>query len=289
MNPKKKALGRGLSALLENATEFQQSTFALGSIFKINISLIEANPYQPRNIFEEDALNDLARSIEKVGIIQPITVCKKDDEFFSLISGERRFRAAKLAGLTEIPAYVRGADSNEEMLQMALIENIQREDLNAIELAHSFQRFIDEFSLTQEELSEKVGKKRSTVTNYLRLLRLPAEIQVALRDNVLSMGHCRALISLKSEAQQLRILNKIIAKGLSVRQVEQIVKDLNEKENTHPKQKPIKKNYTQIKKELSTKLGMPVQVKKDSKGFVSVLLKCQDDNKFQDIIRLLNQ
>ncbi len=289
MNAKKKALGKGLSALLENATEFQQSTYTLGSIFNVNLDIIEANPYQPRNDFEEEALKELAESIDKIGIIQPITICKTDGQKFKLISGERRFRAAKINGMKEIPAYIRGADSDEEMLQMALIENIQREDLNPMEVALSFQRFVDEFELTQEELSEKVGKKRSTVANYMRLLKLPLEIQAALRDNKLSMGHARALISVGHADEQLKIFNRIIHKGLSVREVEKIVQDLTSGKAKQTFTKNIKKKiYSEVKKNLSEKLGMKVDVKQDNKGIINVVIKCQNDEQLDKIVDSLN-
>jgi len=289
MNAKKRALGRGLSALLENATEFQQSAYTLGSIFNVSLDIIEANPYQPRNNFEEEALNDLANSIEKVGIIQPITICKTDGDKFKLISGERRYRAAKIIGLKEIPAYIRSAESDEEMLQMALIENIQREDLNPIEVALSFQRFVDEFTLTQEELSEKVGKKRSTVANYLRLLKLPPEIQAALRDNKISMGHARALIGIENAATQLKLFTRIADKGLSVREVEKIVKELYEKKEK-PLSKKIKtKLYSEVKKSLTDKLGLKVDVKPDNKGFVNVVIKCSTDDELDKVIGFLNK
>lgn len=290
MNAKKKALGKGLGALLGNASDFQQSTYALGSIFNINMELIDANPYQPRNNFEKESLQELANSIDKIGIIQPVTVCKTDGEKFKLISGERRFRAAKMIGMSEIPAYIRGADSDQEMLQMALIENIQREDLNPIEVALSFQRFVDEFSLTQEELSEKVGKKRSTVANYLRLLKLPVELQASLRDADLSMGHARALIGIDNPDTQLKLFHRIIDKGLSVRDVEKIAKEYNEKKGKPQVTKNIKKKiYGELQKNLSKKLGLKIDVKQDTKGFVNVVIKCSSDDELDRIVEVLNQ
>lgn len=290
MNDKKRALGRGLSSLLENANDIDfKKPEIIGSIINIPLEIIEANPYQPRNDFEQEALNDLAASIEKIGIIQPITVCKTDTGKFRLIAGERRYRATKLAGLKEIPAFIRTADSDMELLQMALIENIQRQDLNPIEVSLSFKRLADEFSLTQEELSNKVGKKRSTVTNYLRLLKLPIEIQAALRDGQINMGHARALIVIINEAKQIGLFKRIIEKGLSVREVEKIAKEINEKANKPKPQKQIKNIFSDIKKELTSKIGLKVDLKKDNKGFVNVVIKCNSDNELDRIIAILKK
>lgn len=229
MNAKKKGLGRGLSALLTgNDTEELLTPEAAekrpAGVAAIPVDLIETNPFQPRTEFDETALAELSESIQALGIIQPITVRKSENGRYQLISGERRFRASKLAGLEEIPAYVR-TTNDQGMLEMAIVENIQRENLNAIEVAISFKRLADECSLTQEQLSERVAKKRSTITNYLRLLKLPAEIQAGIRENLISMGHARALISLPSEVQQLKIFRQIIDKDLSVRAVEDLVRD----------------------------------------------------------------
>ena len=290
MNEKKRALGRGLSILLENAEDVNiMKSAIIGSIINIPVGMIEANPYQPRNDFEQEALSDLAASIEKVGIIQPITVCKIDNGKFRLIAGERRFRASKLAGLNEIPAFIRIAESDMAMLQMALIENIQREDLNPIDVSLSFKRLVDEFSLTQEELSNKVGKKRSTVTNYLRLLKLPVEIQAALRDGQISMGHARALIAVSEDEKQLKLFARIIEKGLSVREVEKIAKEINEKTNKPKTQKVVQQFYNELKKELSSDLGVKIDFKKDNKGFVNVVIKCNSDNEFDKIIAILKK
>jgi len=290
MNEKKRALGRGLSMLLENADDVSiQKSAIIGSIINIPVGMIEANPYQPRNDFEQEALNDLAVSIEKVGIIQPITVCKSEDGKFRLIAGERRFRASKLAGLTEIPAFIRIAESDMALLQMALIENIQREDLNPIDVSLSFRRLVDEFSLTQEELSNKVGKKRSTVTNYLRLLKLPVEIQAALRDGQISMGHARALIAVAEEVKQIKLFARIIEKGLSVREVEKIAKEINEKSSKSKPQKEVRQFYAGLKKELSSNLGVKIDFKKDNKGFINVVIKCNSDNELDRIIAILKK
>src|SRR5471030_497670 len=229
---KRNALGRGLSALLNDSENVytnknnisQGSEVAgLGSVNDIKLSEIEVNPFQPRTDFDEQALGELADSIKLQGLIQPITVRRVNAHKYQLISGERRFRASKLAGLTAIPAYVRTAN-DQQMLEMALIENIQRENLNAIEVALSFQRMIDECNLKQEELGERVSKNRSTVTNYLRLLKLPPTIQASIRDGQVSMGHARALIGVDDTMQQIYIHKQIIQQGLSVRRVEEMVR-----------------------------------------------------------------
>jgi len=228
---KKPALGKGLSALLENAstdiTSKSTSSEALvGSIATLPVTSIEANPFNPRTNFEKDALNELSQSIAIHGIIQPLTVRKLGRDKYQLISGERRFRASQLAGLTEVPAYIRVAN-DQAMLEMALVENIQREDLNAIEVGLSYQRLIDECSLTQDQLSQKISKSRSSITNHLRLLKLPAEIQAGVRDNVISMGHARALVSAGDEALQIAIFSKIVLENLSVREVEALIRNGN--------------------------------------------------------------
>lgn len=223
MSSKRKALGRGLESLLGDLPE--ELTSYVSAVPNIPIDAIEANPWQPRTDFEEEALIELANSIKSQGIIQPITVRKIEQNKYQLISGERRIRAARLAGLTSVPAYVRQVD-DIALLEMALVENIQRQDLNPIELALSFKRLIEECNLTQEQLSTKVAKNRSTISNYLRLLKLPAEIQVALRDNVISMGHARAIINIEDQNLQMDIFKRIIKNSLSVRQVEKMVQKL---------------------------------------------------------------
>jgi len=203
MSAKKKALGRGLGALIEDASSTPEIVHS-EAVNEIDINKIETNPFQPRSKFDEEALNELAISIKELGIIQPITVRKMENKKFQLITGERRLRASKIAGLETIPAYIRTAD-DQSMLEMALVENIQREDLDAIEISISYQRLIEECKLTQETLSERVGKKRSTVTNYLRLLKLPAEIQVSIRNNDLSIGHAKTLINIDNKEDQLKV------------------------------------------------------------------------------------
>ncbi|AIZ64444.1 chromosome partitioning protein ParB [Hymenobacter sp. DG25B] len=226
--PKRKigGLGRGLNALIEGSYEKKSDRLVshpVNSVGFIPVAHIEANPYQPRTHFDQEALQELAESIRIQGIIQPVTVRQTGTNAYQLISGERRLQASKLAGLDTIPAYIRKAD-DQQMLEMALIENIQRENLNAIEIALSYQRLVSECNLKQEELGDRVGKNRSTVTNYLRLLKLPPDIQVGLRDAVISMGHARALISIEDAEQQLALFRRIVAEELSVRRVEQLVR-----------------------------------------------------------------
>ncbi len=247
---KKQALGRGLSALLNDSSSDISSANdknaekIVGSIIEIEMDLIDVNPFQPRTYFNEEALQELASSIRELGVIQPITIRKLEGNKFQLVSGERRFRASKLIGNTTIPAYIRIAN-DQEMLEMALVENIQRKDLDPIEVALSYQRLIDEIDLTQEEMSKRVGKKRSTISNYLRLLKLDPIIQTGMRDGFLSMGHGRALINIENIEEQLGIYEKIIQQKLSVRETELLVKNLKEgpsvvtKKTSEPIETPI--------------------------------------------------
>ncbi|HLT42867.1 MAG TPA: ParB/RepB/Spo0J family partition protein [Sphingobacteriaceae bacterium] len=297
---RKIGLGRGLSALLNDDTdEIRQpnrnrpptpplereakadTTGAVGSISTIAINYIEVNPFQPRTEFDSDALSELAESIKLQGLIQPITVRRLSANAYQLISGERRLRASRLAGLTEIPAYIRTAN-DQQMLEMALIENIQRENLNAIEVAISFQRMIDECDLKQEELGERVSKNRSTVTNYLRLLKLPPSIQASIRDNRISMGHARALISVADVEKQLFIHKEILKKGLSVRKVEELVRELQsdskapEKKRTNPKSFQYKKIEDDLATKFSTRVKLSVLANKD-KGSIEIPFNSEDD------------
>jgi ParB family chromosome partitioning protein len=230
---KKQALGRGLSALLKDPENDIQSVSdknadqVIGNVVELDIDSIETNPFQPRSNFNDEALEELASSIRELGIIQPITVRKLDFNKFQLVSGERRFRASKLVGLETIPAYIRIAN-DQESLEMALVENIQRQDLDPIEIALSYQRLIDEIQITQEKLSDRVGKKRSTITNYLRLLKLDPIIQTGMRDGFISMGHGRALINIDKKKEQISVYEKVVSDGLSVRETEQLVKALKE-------------------------------------------------------------
>jgi len=228
---KKNVLGRGLGALIEESSTTSMSNDrnqrTEAAVREVEISKIEINPYQPRKNFDNEALAELSESIKQLGIIQPITVRKMDNGRYQLISGERRMRASQLAGLTALPAYIREAD-DQAMLELALVENIQREDLDAIEISISYQRLIDECNLTQEALSERVGKKRATVANYLRLLRLPAEVQLGIRDKKLTMGHARTLLGIDEPALMLDIYNRILSEELSVRKTEELVRDVIE-------------------------------------------------------------
>lgn len=274
---KKKALGRGLNALLGDSEILNNSNESLVSATpNIPINEIEANPFQPRTDFEEQALNELAISIKQQGIIQPITVRKLESGKYQLISGERRLRASKMAGLTEVPAYVREVDDND-MLELALVENIQRENLNSIEVALSYQRLIEECNFTQDALSDKVGKSRSNITNYLRLLKLPPEIQIAIRDNKISMGHARAIINIGNEKIQSDIFNQIIEKELSVRQVEELVRNLSEKnqQKNVSKKLEISEEVEAWKKAISSKTNSKVNIKisPTGKGTISIAFK----------------
>ncbi len=290
-NNKKPALGRGLSALLENAYSpdlTNSPAIENGWIKNIPIDQIETNPFQPRNQFDEEALAELAASIKAMGIIQPITVRKLNENKYQLISGERRYRASKIAGLTEIPAYVRVAN-DENMLEMALVENIQRENLDAIEIAISLKRLMEECSLTQEELSEKIGKKRSTIANFLRLLKLPPEIQMAIRRRAISMGHARALINIESEEDQLEICEKIISEGWSVRQVEDWVKNLRNKKNkTLSKEKtpnPLSFIQKKILNELQQYLEKPIEIKTSGKkGKGKLIISFESESELEQLL-----
>lgn len=292
---KRSALGKGLGALLGAETSSPASSGEPGSVSMIQISDIEANPFNPRTHFEREALEELSQSIAVHGIIQPLTVRKVGQDKYQLISGERRFRASQLAGLTEVPAYVRIAN-DQTMLEMALVENIQREDLNAIEVALSYQRLIDECSLTQDQLSQKVAKSRSSITNFLRLLKLPAEIQAGVRDNQISMGHARALVSAGDEQQQISIFEQVVAHGLSVRDTEALVKG-EFSLNRQPDEKEVVKkgkasNISEqqyvFKEHLSDRLATKVDIKKATNGSGSIVLKFSSENDLNRIIELLN-
>ncbi|HOI32875.1 MAG: ParB/RepB/Spo0J family partition protein [Bacteroidales bacterium] len=292
---KKRALGRGLEAILQSPDTDITSVdisgnYVAGAIAEIALEKIEANPFQPRTEFDDMALRELAASIKNQGVIQPVTVRKLGYDKYQLISGERRLRASKLAGLTTIPVFIRVAN-DEQMLEMALIENIHRENLNAVEVAISYQRLIEECSLTQEQLSEKVSKSRSTITNFLRLLKLPPEVQVALRDGHITMGHARALINLDSAEQQLIILQQIIEEELNVRQVEALVRAVNmpqTKSKSTPKQKSSIPDYHIEKvKQLGQRLNTKVLIKRDNKGKGSILISFADDAAFNKLMEQL--
>ncbi len=291
MNQKKPALGRGLSALLENAkTDITtrnngNNAPVANSVSFISIKSIETNPFQPRTNFEENALADLSESIKIHGIIQPLTVRKLGYDHYQLISGERRFRASQLAGLTEVPAYIRIAD-DQAMLEMALVENIQREDLDPIEVALSYKRLIDECNLTQEQLSEKVGKQRSTVTNFLRLLKLPVAIQKALRDREITMGHAKALINIDNEDRQLAIFALTLEQDFSVRQIEELAR--GEKLKVTPKisrsERPLSIEDKLITKNLDKMFPKSYAFSRNAKGGGSLILKFGNDKELQNIL-----
>lgn len=284
---KRNALGRGLDSLI-SMDDVQPS--GSSAINEIAIDLIKPNPDQPRINFDEEALEELATSIRELGIIQPLTLRCAEAGTYMIISGERRYRAAKLAGLDTVPAYVRTANDSE-LTEMALIENIQREDLNAIEIALTFRKLIDQYNLTQERLSERIGKKRATIANFLRLLKLPAEVQLGLRDKAVDMGHARALLSVEKPTMQLKLYNEILKKGLSVRQVEQRAKEMNEEGSTEPKA-PAKKvnnaDYDVLKQHLSKSFGVAVSFacNKDGKGKISFPFKNEEE--LERIIRIFD-
>lgn len=303
---KRNALGKGLGALLSDKDQVENNAEnsigknpnaspAVNTIAAIPLDQIEANPFQPRDQFEEAALNELAESIKTQGIIQPLTVRRLSAKSYQLISGERRLRASKIAGLTEVPAYIRTAN-DQEMIEMALIENIQRENLNAMEVAFSFQRMIDECSLKQDELGDRVGKNRSTVTNYLRLLKLPPMIQAAIRDQQISMGHARAMVSMENVDQQLYVFKEILTKDLSVRKVEELVramttpkKEGKEKEKTSAG-KFLTNNfeYQKIQDDLSSKFGNKVLIKADDKGRGNINIPFLSTDDLNRILEMLD-
>lgn len=290
---KKQALGRGLSALLKDpdndiktATD-KNAEKVVGNIIEIEIDKIDVNPFQPRSNFNEENLLELATSLRELGVIQPITVRKIGFDQYQLVSGERRVRASKLAGLTHIPAYIRIAN-DQESLEMALVENIQRQDLDPIEVALSYQRLIDEIQLTQEQLSERVGKKRSTITNYLRLLKLDPIIQTGIRDGFLSMGHGRAIINIENKKDQLNIYERIIAQNLSVRQTEQLVRNYQnkkEEKSATPVAKPEMVEKTN--RALNDFFGTSVKVQWSSGGKGKVVIPFHSEEELKRINKLV--
>lgn len=292
---KKRGLGRGLSALLEDPgtditarhSPVDGGQRVAGSVANIPIGQIEANPFQPRTTFAPDAILELAQSIKELGIIQPITVRKMGYDRYQIISGERRFRASQVAGLTEVPAYIRIAN-DEAMLEMALVENIQREELDAIEVAISFQRLLDEVNLTQEALSEKVGKDRATVANYLRLLKLPPEIQLGLRQRQIGMGHARALITIQDPAKQAELYRRIVESQLSVRQVEDLAREDRRPAGRSSTSKRMNAaRYKDLGKSLSNMFGSRVQVKQGDTGKGRIEISFRNDEDLERIKRLL--
>ena len=279
-------LGRGLDALIDTSNV---TTNGSSSISEVELSEIYPNPNQPRRNFSEEALEELAASIRELGVISPITLRKNEDGTYLIIAGERRFRAAHRAGLTSIPAYIRTA-KDEQVMEMTLIENIQREDLDAIEIALAYQRLIDEYNLTQERMSERVGKKRATIANYLRLLKLPAEIQVGIKDRNIDMGHARALLSLKTPQEQLLLYKRILKEDLSVRRVEQIVSGedvAEEQKEAAPKPKKIQLKAEQ--KALSKKLGVRVRISCSEDGKGKIVLPFNTQEQMEALIAYLDK
>jgi ParB family chromosome partitioning protein len=289
---KKQALGRGLSALLKdtpniNAATDKNAVKLVGSIIDLELDAIEVNPFQPRTYFNEEALRELANSIKELGVIQPITVRKLEGNKFQLVSGERRFRASKLIGNTTVPAYIRLAN-DQEMLEMALVENIQRKNLDPIEVALSYQRLIDEIQLTQEGLSIRVGKKRSTITNYLRLLKLDPILQTGMRDGFISMGHGRAMINVDDSEDQLAIYEKILREKLSVRQTEDLVKNLKSVTIAKPKKKMVPAFVKNSLKDINDYFGHKVDVTLSAtgKGKISIPFHSEEDfNRIKNLLK----
>lgn len=295
---KKQALGRGLSALLKdpsndiNSVQDRNADKVIGSIVEIDINSIEVNPFQPRTNFSEESLRELASSIKELGIIQPITVRKLEFNKFQLVSGERRFRASKLIGLPTIPAYIRIAN-DQETLEMALVENIQRQDLDPIEIALSYQRLIEEIQLTQEQMSERVGKKRSTIANYLRLLKLDPIIQTGIRDGFITMGHGRALINIDNQNDQIEIYEKILSDKLSVRETENLVRNYQQGNGKVLPKSPSEKalpNYVKKGiKDISEYFGHKINVKISKKGKGTINIPFHSEEDFNRITKLVKR
>lgn len=281
---KKTGLGRGLDALIDTS---HVDTGNASSINEVEIEKIVANPNQPRRTFDEEALEELAASIREHGVISPITLRKNDDDTYMIIAGERRYRASKLAGLETIPAYIRTA-KDEQVMEWALVENIQREDLDAIEIALAYQRLMDEYRLTQEKLSERVGKKRATVANYLRLLKLPAEIQMGVKEKKIEMGHARAILGAHSAEQQLALYKRILTKGLSVRQVEELAAQTPEEQSKDKGQKSKATSvYETQAKHVEQLLGVPCTISAGAKGKGKLVIPFDSEEALQEILKHL--
>ncbi len=298
MTIKKSALGKGLSALLESSdTDVTSNVNAaatggvVGSIAQIPLDQIEANPFQPRVDFDDTALAELSTSIKEQGIIQPITVRKLGYDKYQIISGERRYKASKLAGLKTIPAYIRVAN-DQGMLEMAIVENIQRKDLNALEVALSYKRLIDECSLTQEELSDRLGKNRSTITNFLRLLKLPPDIQASVRDGKISMGHARAILGVDDIDKQLYIYKEILSKELSVRDVELLARETGNRSTIKKKKTEMKDQlsfeFSKIQNILTSHFGAKIQLQRSNNGSGKIVIPFQNDEDLNRVLELLN-
>lgn len=287
MTVKRNALGRGLGSLIS-----MDDTPARGSsaINEISLGQIEPNPDQPRTTFDEEALRELATSISELGIIQPLSLRKTGPDSYQIIAGERRYRAARLAGLETVPAYIRTANETE-LTEMALIENIQREDLNPIEIALTFKKLIEQYSLTQERLSERIGKKRATVANFLRLLRLPAEVQLGLRDKRVDMGHARALLAIDDPKKQLRLYNQIVKEGLSVRKVEELVKAMRDDSSDTPSRKNTKTShdFDILKEHLSSRFATKVQFACNDKGRGRITFNFSNEAELERLITIFDR
>lgn len=288
---KKNALGRGLGALIDGV-EKEVLEKKVEANMDISIGSIEANPFQPRTTFDEQSLEELAASIVKLGIVQPLTVRDAGNGRYQLIAGERRLRAARIAGLSHVPAYVRTAD-DQAMLELALVENIQREDLDAVEVAISFQRLIEECRLTQEQLSERVGKQRSTVSNYLRLLKLPAEIQLGIRNKQLMMGHARTLVNIEDPKQQIEVYYKIIDGDLSVRQAEELVRYLQSEKIKDPekaeRKKKLNEDYHQLAEHLNKLFSTKVNLRLNEKGKGKIVIAFDTHEEMERILGVFDR
>ncbi|WP_290381390.1 ParB/RepB/Spo0J family partition protein [uncultured Muribaculum sp.] len=289
-SPKRNALGRGLDSLISMDDVPARGSSAINDI---DVELISPNPDQPRTTFDEEALDELATSIRELGIIQPLSLRKTGPNSYQIIAGERRYRAAIKAGLTSVPAYIRTANDSE-LTEMALIENIQREDLNAIEIALTFKKLIDQYRLTQERLSERIGKKRATIANFLRLLKLPAEVQLGLRDKRVDMGHARALLSIEKPALQLKLYNEILRQGLSVRKVEELAKAYREADEAGEEAPAAKKadnrtnDYDILKKHLSASFRRPVQFTCNAKGKGKITFPFKNEDELEQLIAIFD-
>jgi len=293
MTSKKKALGRGLDAILQSpetdiTSRDISGDYVAGAIAEIAISKIGANPFQPRTNIESESLEELAQSIRLQGIIQPLTVRKIGYDRYQLIAGERRLKAAEISGLKAVPCYIRVAN-DEQMLELALIENIHRKDLNAVEIAISYQRLIEELDLTQEDVSQKVGKDRATVSNYIRLLKLPPEVQYALRHDQISMGHARALIGIPEPEHQLKALLQIVEKGLSVRETEKLAREIQMPRKKEDPGIPLQESLQMACVRLHEKVGAAVSIRSNNKGAGSLVIKFNSETDLERILRMLNK
>lgn len=283
---KKRGLGRGLDALF--GTNAQQQATPMAEMSEVAINLIAPNPQQPRTQFDEESLSELAASIAELGIIQPVTLRRSGDKYI-IISGERRWRAAQMVGIEYLPAYIREVD-DEDLHAMALVENIQRQDLNAIEIALGMQRLIDECGLTQEAMAEKVGKKRSTVSNYMRLLSLPAEVQLALKEGIITMGHAKAIAALDAD-MQLKALKRCIKKALSVRQMEQLARKLSEAPHADSSadNEELPESYSHLVEELERVLSENISIKRTKTGGSRITIECANDKEVEKLISRLKR